>query len=399
MKQILMLIIFSLISFDMVAMQSDFAQILEQLQRHQGIPAEQTAHLAHGEFIGLPVELQGRSTVHVKCDCNDLVHDGHFCGAHALAHAVDEEDVYGLRDHNGSPGSVVKEAFTLAQIGATKVERTKATNIQLVAQTLGLNSSFFALENGYIVSNFYKADEMPVLVAFKKLTEWREEFLNAGNRTIIRHAFLTYGEHVVLFSLIWDGEIFSIKIHDNLNEMIQVPSPIYQMAHHLASFFVEFDRVQYCIERLVHILVKSEDRPRYNAKFESIVSRANRDNNRAALLAHLFAQWVQSAKDSAIQKNVLTIATLNAPIKLLKRLHGANPLINGSNLIIKTYDAMLDVIADHKAAVDTKRKALLSVINAIKKSADEKVFSLTDDNDASALFEKAANLTASLDRY
>src|SRR5580658_6447380 len=49
---------------------------------------------AYTHFLELPKELKGKALVHALCNCNDLVKDGHYCGSHALTHALEDRATY-----------------------------------------------------------------------------------------------------------------------------------------------------------------------------------------------------------------------------------------------------------------------------------------------------------------
>lgn len=354
---------------------------------------------AHAGFIPLPNELRGRSMVHVRCDCNDLVRDGHFCGSHALTHAVDDDQTYDVRQEKAEPSEVVKTTFAKLNISNNQYELTRAANIKTVAEELGLESVFLEIREGVVVSPFCRINEVPVLAALKHLDGLRKAFIAAGNQPMIKHVFFCFDEHVALFSIIWDGEEISIKIHDNLNKPIKLNSPLFTMADFLARFFVEVDRVDILLKDLVGIFAEPNNQAKYLGKFAQY-RNAKSEQNQTRLLEYLFEQWVNIAKENSLQeKREINLKPLNTVLKPLKQLHAASPTFNAKELIIKTYDTMLDVINESPNTTDKKAESLVSVTTAIKRSAKEqKLFSLLDE-DVARLLEKAMNMKTSLNQY
>src|SRR5580704_12650005 len=110
-------IFFSFATFTSFAMESffgDFAATLNDMQRQIGgmtqsfrtnpygasssnANNQSKDAYSHCKSIAVPPLLKG--LVHMQCDCQDLVQSGHYCGSHALTHAVDIEQTYGVRDN------------------------------------------------------------------------------------------------------------------------------------------------------------------------------------------------------------------------------------------------------------------------------------------------------------
>ncbi len=350
----------------------------------------------HTDFIKLPEELHGKDLVHVLCDCTELVDNGHYCGSHALTHAIDDANVFDSYPLDMPASKLVMSMFDTLGFH-TEFERTRAANIMTAAQALKLDVVFLAQNNGHIVANFFSADELPFIRAFKDLDRIREQIKSAGQNTVVKPVFFIDDEHIVLFSVVWDSGRLTIMLNDNLNKPLKVGTPLFKAAQFLTDFFAE-DHFTMMTD-LVPIFAESADVARYANKFTEYRRRSDVEQG-YTLLTHIFDSWRSRTLENSPMAIKKQIAAFNAPMKKLKRLWQLEHRDVVKSMIIECYTSMIDSIDKSAEPVDTKRESLEKVFKAIKiTSKEQNIFSIASGGDAEGLFERAQYVQAALHQY
>lgn len=356
----------------------------------------------HSNFINIPESLKGKSFFHIKCDCQELIKQGHYCGSHALAHAIDIEQTYALRDNNIDSNDMVIKAFRDLCLDHNPKDLQRVGNIKEVAQHLKLDHIFLNFNQEYhtVEAQFKIPGELPTITAIKKLEAMRSDLYNAYNKAMVKHVFAIFTEsdginHVVVFSIVWDKAELSLITHDNLNNEIKINSIYFKFAEYLIKFFIDTNQNKLIYDNLIKILVfDAEKRSRYLEKLINYQEASAREH----LLNYLYESWLGNTI-IIINNNALELKPLNNLIKPLKSYYKIDPLI-ARNLLRQTYDVMIDRVKHHhENDINKKLVFINSIITAIKKTAnEEKIFSFTDDDDK-ALFMKSQDLRNALQLY
>jgi hypothetical protein len=395
---------FAKIQEDLRRLQQEQQQLSEQFRRlgfndFNGSSSSSKKAAQHDKFIDIPQELRERSLFHLSCDCQGLVQEGHYCGSHALAHAVDIEQTHGVFAVKGSPETIVKDTFKQLNLGDTKLERTLAQNIRRVAQTLNLDNLFIHLNKGEMEVLFKDANELSVIATFRAFDAMRRELYRAKDRTAIKHVFAVHEvpgddgrpvNHVALFSIIADKDGIYMTLHDNLNTPIKRDSALFAFADKLIKFFIESDRSKIFYEDVALKLASLAERDGYLQEL-----RASKESSQQRkLIENLYNEWLRRTKQATTQAQELNLAALNAPVKSLKDLFLVEPIL-AKKLILQTYRGMVAVVRAHeKANREHKLECAKKIVDAIKKTAHEqKVFSLQETSD---LFDESQNLLTAL---
>ena len=332
-----------------------------------GPQAAQSSNESHTKIIPLSEDLKQKPMLHWGCDCTSL--QGHYCGSHALSHAVYINKTIGLIKSELKAAEIVKNTIEKLDIQLNKSSLTNSANLIRVANDLKLTNIFLCFE-GHDVLNFLGDGPADSLARLRKTYEYlntmRDNFFRDLSKKKAHHFFVTFDVHVVLISVICDGEDVSIEIHDNLNKAIEPGSTLHKYIKIISDYYLAGAEQQ----------------------MKLLISRTLS----AKALSNSFVESTLFKKDE-IARVAQTPKQLNLLLKKTKKLGKLrkSPVIRQS--IINIYSCFID-FAEKFPGLSTENRIILSdnIIQSIKNSHKERFFDIQQENDAAELFERAQSV-------
>lgn len=405
----------------------------------------------HAHLINLPSFLKNRGLYHGQCDCHDLVHEGHFCGSHALTHALTVEQKFGVRPVTDYSASFqVKAAFARRNFN-DEASRISSRNFDIIANDLGLNFLHLSFnQHGQV--KLWSHDDNDLwapMRAIAALENFRNEFYRAKpGEVVVKHIFpyipprnpRDNAGHVVHFAAVFDGQKVILTLLDNLNETVAYDSPIHRYAEFLITFFLGatkpaaepasptkgpktapqkpvpgaeqkpspsaqqkpaaqkpetpqaqepeevLSRKAYEIATgLMYKLITYN--PRDKAEYHIIkFYDYETASQHLSFLEFLFNLWLTRETEHAIDHNE-GISNLNALMKSLKELHAEYPHTTVKEMVLRTYEAMIQVTNESKGTYANKFLQLDKILAKLKEASRNGYFSLDGLSKASQIFD------------
>jgi hypothetical protein len=330
----------------------------------------------HDKLIELPEEMNGSKIWHTKCDCNDLVKHNHYCGVYAITHAIDINQMTLPEEHENKrqPSHIVRQAFNELMID--KNSSISGYNLRRVAEHLNLTTTFLIQQNGVFYDSGMNPDVNNMLSMIERLKEIRCNFyFNKDKQPFVHHFFFLYTPehnnpdkdgHVVLISLVFDGENDVLEVRDNLNTSMKSDEKLFSFVKTMHNFFFNTSKDDVAIENLVNKITSDNQR---------IILQQYKDR-----IYMVKEETLKHAVDELLKRELAKfddfryseLKNLNTVIKLLKLLIEINFHRSlAEKLLIAVYETMIEGILKSNTVLRYKQETIKLIKNAIKKSIKE----------------------------